>query len=922
MKYKGKNVEIIGSKTLFGKETHWIRILEDNSFAQVLSSDLDDDLNRNSNRGLAYVRYMAIAARIKEEMAQKRLLAPYESSLIPLPHQILVLEKVMQGIQTRFLLADEVGMGKTIEAGLVIKEKKLRGEITRILLIVPKSAMLQWQQELREHFNENFHIYNSDFISGMARTFAGFEAEEELNFWKQHHQIIVSTDALKPLSARQGWSQEKIDEYNKYRLEAVVNAEFDMVIIDEAHRIGGSTAQVSRYQLAETLCNAVPNVLLLTATPHRGKSDHFRRVLKLIDADAFPGDGMPSIEEIEPYVMRSEKRYAVDYDGKKLFQQRMTIRLDVPLDETYHRLQIDLYNHVTNYVRYCFGRAKRGNRNATGLVMVMMQKLASSSTAAILAAMETRLWRLQHGETDDDIDDYDEEGVVDFDDLDTNDFSVAMQDNGFFNEETALQKLIVEARTCLETEQDAKATALVRKIYKLQDKYNNSQLKVLVFTEFRKTQGYLKKILEGAGLTMVEIHGSMDLAERQQALVKFKNEANVMVATDAAGESLNMQFCHIVFNYDLPWNPMAIEQRIGRVDRIGQKFPVVAFNMLTNNTVDTRVYEIIVEKLDTILQELRIDKTNDVLDSTIDMKQVNHLYLQSLLDPHRFDFASDKWLYEIKSKLNDYKSTEGILPVFTGDDIKKESAGEIKYSPLPVWLEELMDLYTMNEKGKIVKRLSGVSEYAINGYRLEAVFEADKLGDNPGSEHLTLQHPVVKRILDEMDGNSQTMVPVIVSKNGGETCGYLTLWKVLAKNNYETKTTYSAQFITDAGRVFAPYGNDVWNRFVQEKNSFQYVGETECNLVIEENQALNNNLHALFHRMEAEIQNGLQVRAEKKLKALSYAENRFNRIGIENIRNAKLRKLATEKEEWKSTFAKGLSVVPDVKHILTVRIDG
>lgn len=922
MKYKGKNIEIIGSKTLFGKETHWIRILEDNSFAQVLSSDLDDDLNRNSNRGLAYVRCMAIAARIKEEMAQKRLLAPYESSLIPLPHQILVLEKVMQGIQTRFLLADEVGMGKTIEAGLVIKEKKLRGEITRILLIVPKSAMLQWQQELREHFNENFHIYNSDFISGMARTFTGFEAEEELNFWKQHHQIIVSTDALKPLSARQGWSQEKIDEYNKYRLEAVVNAEFDMVIIDEAHRMGGSTAQVSRYQLAETLCNAVPNVLLLTATPHRGKSDHFRRVLKLIDADAFPGDGMPSIEEIEPYVMRSEKRYAVDYDGKKLFQQRMTIRLDVPLDETYHRLQIDLYNHVTNYVRYCFGRAKRGNRNATGLVMVMMQKLASSSTAAILAAMETRLWRLQHGETDDDIDDYDEEGVVDFDDLDTNDFSVAMQDNGFFNEETALQKLIVEARTCLETEQDAKATALVRKIYKLQDKYNNSQLKVLVFTEFRKTQGYLKKILEGAGLTTVEIHGSMDLAERQQALVKFKNEANVMVATDAAGESLNMQFCHIVLNYDLPWNPMAIEQRIGRVDRIGQKFPVVAFNMLTNNTVDTRVYEIIVEKLDAILQELGIDKTNDVLDSTIDMKQVNHLYLQSLLDPHRFDFASDKWLYEIKSKLNDYKSTEGILPVFTGDDIKKESAGEIKYSPLPVWLEELMDLYTMNEKGKIVKRLSGVSEYAINGYKLEAVFEADKLGDNPGSEHLTLQHPVVKRILDEMDGNSQTMVPVIVSKNGGETCGYLTLWKVLAKNNYETKTTYSAQFITDAGRVFAPYGNDVWNRLVQEKNSFQYVGETECNLAIEENQALNNNLHALFHRMEAEIQNVLQARAEKKLKAWSYAENRLNRIGIENIRNAKLRKLTTEKEEWKSAFAKGLSVVPDVNHILTVRIDG
>ena len=358
MKYKDKNIEIIGSKMLFGKETLWIHILEDDSFAQILRTDLEDDKTDN-NRGLSYIRYVSIAARIKEEMAQKRLLAPYESSLIPLPHQILVLEKVMQGIQTRFLLADEVGMGKTIEAGLVIKEKKLRGELKRILLIVPKSAMLQWQQELKEHFNENFIIYDSDFISGMARTFAGFEAEEELNFWKQHHQIIVSTDALKPLTVRQGWGQDKIDEYNKYRLEAVVNAEFDMVILDEAHRLGGSTAQVSRYQMADTLCNAVSNVLLLSATPHRGKSDHFRRVLQLIDPDAFSGDGIPGIEDIEPYVMRSEKRYAVDYDGNKLFQPRTTIRMDISLDESRHQLQIELYNHVTDYVLYCFGRSKR-----------------------------------------------------------------------------------------------------------------------------------------------------------------------------------------------------------------------------------------------------------------------------------------------------------------------------------------------------------------------------------------------------------------------------------------------------------------------------------------------------------------------------------------------------------------------------------
>ena len=247
MKYKGKNIEVISSKMLFGKETCWIRVLEDNSFEQVLRADLEEEDDARGEKGMAYVRYKAIAARIKEEIAQKRLLAPYESSLIPLPHQILVLEKVMQGVQTRFMLADEVGMGKTIEAGLVMKEKKLRGEVKRILLIVPKSAMIQWQQELKEHFNESFYIYDSDFITGMAKTFASFYAEEELNFWKQHNQIIVSLDALKPVLQRQGWSEEKISEYNKYRIESVVGAEFDMIGIDEAHRMGGSTSMVSRY---------------------------------------------------------------------------------------------------------------------------------------------------------------------------------------------------------------------------------------------------------------------------------------------------------------------------------------------------------------------------------------------------------------------------------------------------------------------------------------------------------------------------------------------------------------------------------------------------------------------------------------------------------------------------------------------------
>ncbi len=892
MKYKGKSVEIIGRQRLFNKEILWIHILDTDIFTQVLAEELeDDDVSKN---GLAYARFIAIATKIKQEIAEKHILAPYESNLIPLPHQILVLEKVMQGVQTRFMLADEVGMGKTIEAGLVLKEKKLRGEVKRILLVVPKSAMLQWQSEMKEHFAENFFIYDSDLITSMAKTFASFDAEEELNFWRQHNQIIVSIDALKPIESRQGWNQERVDAYNKYRLEMVVNADFDMVIIDEAHRMGGSSTSVSRFKMAEVLCNAVPNLLLLTATPHRGKSDHFRRLLQLMDADAFSGEGMPCIEDIQPYVMRSEKRFAVDYDGKKLFNERTTVRLDVLLDPVRHAAQIALYDHITDYVRICFGRAKSAKRNATGLVMVMLQKLASSSTDAILSALRTRLYRLENGEDEDNLEGYGLDGSLDYEDdeLDVGDYSVEHTSYGLKTEIEMLQKLVEEAEQCRATETDAKATALMEKIYSLRSSGIEANNKVLVFTEFRQTQDFLIRVLNEQGLKCEKVNGSMSMEERHRALVNFRDEADVLVATDAAGESLNVQFCHIVFNYDLPWNPMALEQRIGRVDRIGQKYEVKAFNMLTNNSVDYRIYNIIVEKLDIIMEELGIDKTSDVLDSTIDAKKINHLYLQSLLDPKRFEFASESWLYDIKQKLNDYKSTEGALPTISPNEINARSAAEVKYSPLPIWLENLMMLYCQAYGLQWRKNL------------------------------INLQDPLIKQILNEVDAGMQGKIPVLQSFDGKETAGYLTIWKVSALNERESKVTYSAQFVSNQGRVFVPYANALWNKLVQDANAFQQVSwETVCP-DFESNTQLHNNLYAVFHRMEEGIMTGLQTIAEKKLRALDFTEQRLSRIGIENIRLAKMRRLKEEREVWMDTFRKSAHVVPEVKHILTVKIDG
>lgn len=778
---------------------------------------------------------------------------------------------------------------------------------------------------MKEHFAENFFIYDSDLITSMAKTFASFDAEEELNFWRQHNQIIVSSDALKPIEARQGWSQERVDAYNKYRLEMVVNADFDMVIIDEAHKMGGSSTSVSRFKMAEVLCNAVPNLLLLTATPHRGKSDHFRRVLQLMDAVAFSGEGMPSIDEIQPYVMRSEKRFAVDYDGKKLFNERTTIRFDVQLDPVRHAAQIALYKHITDYVRICFGRAKSTKRNATGLVMVMLQKLASSSTDAVLSALSTRLSRLENGEDEDELDSYGLDGTLDYDDEEMNveDFSVEHTSSELKTEIEMLQKLVEEAEQCRNTETDAKATALVEKIYSLRSSGLGANNKVLVFTEFRQTQDFLIRVLNEQGLKCEKVNGSMSMEERHHALVHFRDEADVLVATDAAGESLNMQFCHIIINYDLPWNPMALEQRIGRVDRIGQKYEVQAYNMLTNNSVDYRIYNIIVEKLNLIMEELSIDKTSDVLDSTIDAKKINHLYLQSLLDPKRFEFASESWLYDIKQKLNDYKSTEGALPTISPDEINARSAAEVKYSPLPIWLENLMMLYCQSYGFQWRKNLIGSTEYYLeNGTIIKVVFDTDKAADNPDAEQLHLQHPIIKQILNEVDAGMTGKIPVLQSFDGKETAGYLTIWKVSALNERESKVTYTAQFVSDQGRVFVPYANALWNKLVQDANAFQQVSwETGCP-DFESNTQLHTNLYAVFHRMEEGIMTGLQTIAENKLRALDFTEQRLSRIGIENIRLAKMHRLKEEREEWINTFRKSAHVVPEVKHILTVKIDG
>jgi SNF2 family DNA or RNA helicase len=931
MIYQGKQVEVISERTVFGKKISEVKILSTGEIKTVPRSELSDGKVHATD---AEIAFKAIAAKIKLEVSKQTMLAPVESNIIPLPHQILALEKVMSGQFLRFLIADEVGMGKTIETGLILKELKLRSIAKRTLIVVPKSAMGQWQQEMKKHFNEVFHIYDTDYINTISKTFARLEADNTINLFTQHNQIIVSMDALKPIETRQGWNKQKVDEYNRYRVQSVIEAEFDLLVIDECHKVGGSTYQVGRYQMADILCNAIPNVLLLSATPHRGKSDHFRRIVQLLNADAFAGEGMPSIPELEPYVVRTEKRQAIDYDGKPLFNKRHTRKIAVTYDESKHKRQKALYDAVTEYVVSGFNLAQQTKNTSYGFVMILFQRMMSSSTQAILDAMQKRAERLS-GERQEvnkefvinNLDDYGYEGQMEMD-FEQKIFSLVEEAQANYDTElNILQGLIREAKNCLDLETDAKSEYLVSKLTELKREEQNPNLKFLIFTEFTSTQFMLKKALEEKGGYVCEaINGSMEFDQRVNALKNFKESAQILICTDAAGESLNMQFAHIVVNYDMPWNPMVLEQRIGRVDRIGQSFEVLALNMMLDNSVEKRVYEVIETKLTQIMNELGIDKTSDVLDSTLERDQINKLYLTSLLNPAKFEQESKSWLDEIKGKLKQYKTTEGALPTMSSKDIKAEKVDSIKHSPLPNWLEGLTKHYLKTKSIPYTSLIDGM-KFKFPGLKENIyTFNIRESVNNPIPEPLSLQHEIVQTILkDAVPFTESQDVPIIKLKQGNSTKGIWSLWQLEVKNQFEAKQLIQPIFIAENGESYAAFAQSVWDKLIQDHDFFDCIGSLPTvqgkEVFTKASQRTEELLQARYEDFEKSIASNTEKIAADKEKAFAFQEKQMNRIGIENIKLSRLNRLFKDKELWQDTFKSASQIVPSLTCLILLSID-
>ena len=306
-------VRVLEQRTLFGRQVAKVMVEGDSAVHSVPAESLLAERPFDLPAALSTVA----GARIWAALGSDLFLAPLVSKVMPLPHQLRVLRKALSGFPVRMMLADEVGMGKTIEAGLILKELKLRGVVERILVLAPKSLLLQWIVEMEALFGETFDLV-------LPGNWGADTALRGDNVWKRHAQVVTSVDSVKPKDGQRGWTREKVEKYNIERFYDLIGAGWDLVIIDESHKIAGASEDVSRYELAKELAKAVPHVLLLTATPHSGKSDAFRRLLSLLDPDSF-GAGVPLTKNlVESVVIRTEKRSTTDAEGKPLFAPRST----------------------------------------------------------------------------------------------------------------------------------------------------------------------------------------------------------------------------------------------------------------------------------------------------------------------------------------------------------------------------------------------------------------------------------------------------------------------------------------------------------------------------------------------------------------------------------------------------------------------
>ena len=828
-----------------------------------------------------YLRYVTLLSKIKNETAGG-FLSSLASGIIPLPHQLHVLNRAMETNNIRYILADEVGLGKTIEAGMIIRELKSRGLVSRILVVCPTGLVTQWASEMQEKFREKFQvILPSDYDTIRRLT-------DNDDVYGQFDQVISPMDSIKPIEKHAGWSEEKVEKYNEERIYSIINSGWDLIIIDEAHRVAGSSGEVARYKLGNLLAQASPYLLLLSATPHNGKTEPFLRLIRLLDADAFPNAKSIVREQVAPFLIRTEKREAIDNNGNLLFKNRITHLVTISWDER-NNLQRELYEMVSSYVAKTYNKALRNRKKNMCLIflLIIMQRMVTSSTAAIRQSLERRLNVLLEQRTcvgnlrEEDLDELNiEDGVEDALEAISLDMELEIEE---------LKQIISLAKQAQFQNQDAKVEPLLNEIDAILSEDRTQ--KVIIFTEFVATQTYLQELLVNRGYTVTILNGGMSIDERNAAMQEFKTSTSIFISTDAGGEGLNLQFANIIINYDLPWNPMKIEQRCGRVDRIGQQRDVHIYNFIVGETVENRVREVLEEKLSVILKEMGVDKYSDVLDSEVAECDFTDVYMRSIGHASQVE----KNLYPVEAEM------------------KQQLTNAQKYKDV------------IREEKDLTKLVGTESNFDVDSaLRTMLTYYECWQGHDPRSiDRISIaDEEITQHLKTELVQDRTAPLMSIQIDNFPNEEGYFMLWE-LSISEKESGKRILPIFVNSAMVLRPMAGKRIMDVFLDGSSKLRV--SSGPNVDTEVYSKLEKSCMDFAYDTFVELKEKQMQQNEESFKKCMYAlelrQEAADHIGIENIRRSRLQKLQKEKANIEAQHRKGSQVYPDFRLIMMARLE-
>jgi superfamily II DNA or RNA helicase len=756
----GDYIRVIGS-TIHSKE-HIDRLIRKDELNDIETLEKIIDFSAPHEESFFTIE----SIRFKYASLFDPLLAMNISKIDPLPFQIeAVYGFVLKQPRIRFLIADDPGAGKTIMAGLIIKELKLRRLARRILIVVPGHLKDQWRRELKEKFDEKFTVLD-------RYTFNALYGE---NPWEKNDQVITSIDFVK---------QEEI-------LPSLSSVHWDSVIVDEAHkmaayRYGDKISRTQRYKLGEVLSKTSNHLLFLTATPHKGDPENFRLFLDLLVPGFFASSEM--VEESlknkdNPLFIRRLKEDLKDFEGKPIFTRRFPKTIKFKLSDKEKKL----YNDVSRYIIEQYNKALIDyRRRNVAFALVILQRRMASSTYALLKSLERRKERLgkimKGTEKPKEPTELDWEYMEDLEETELwekekewESVTIAKDPEELKKEIKILEDLIEKAKEIVKEENEVKLRELKKSIEEGFEKIRkmDGKSRILVFTESKDTLEYLVKKTRSWGYKVNFIHGGMSMEERIKAEKIFRDETEVMVATEAAGEGINLQFCHIMVNYDIPWNPNRLEQRMGRIHRYGQQKDVYIFNLVAEDTKEGDVLIKLFDKLEEIRDKLGSDRVFDVIGDVFYGKNLYQLILEAVTNAKSMDEilkeldiqVDEEYISKIKATLGETLATKFIdytriqemaekarenrlIPEYVEEFFKKvfrkvggnyrELKGDfIAIDSVPYEIRKIAESVDFKNRFGIVMR-----RYPKSTFDKEIVFK------NPDTEFISFGHPLLEALLE------------------------------------------------------------------------------------------------------------------------------------------------------------------------------